>query len=112
MTEAGGASDPRPGLGAALDQTQRQIDATKPDDFGRSTPCAEYDVKTLLAHLFAVLRTLAVVGNGGDMTQVGDPADDRTDDWARRSAVPAPTSIGFGRRIRRQTRATTCRGAP
>ena len=38
-------------------------------------------MRTLLAHLVAVLRKLVVVGNGGDMTTVTDPADDLDDDW-------------------------------
>ncbi|NBE56574.1 TIGR03086 family metal-binding protein [Streptomyces boluensis] len=81
MTEVEATTDPRPRLSAALDQTQYAIDAIEDADLGRPTPCAEYDVRTLLAHLVAVLRKLAVVGNGGDMSQVKDPADDHTDDW-------------------------------
>ncbi len=38
-------------------------------------------MRALVAHLVAVLRKLAAVGNGGDMTQVTDPAEDHTDDW-------------------------------
>lgn len=51
MTEAGESPDPRPQLGATLDQTQRQVGAIEPADLGGPTPCAEYDVRTLLAHL-------------------------------------------------------------
>ncbi|WP_147915837.1 TIGR03086 family metal-binding protein [Ruania zhangjianzhongii] len=68
--------DPRPQLARALDQVEHQIAELRPHDFGRSTPCAEYDARTLLAHLVAVLRKLEVVRHGGDMTQVNDPATD------------------------------------
>lgn len=74
--------DPRPQLRAALDQTQRHVDAVQPAHLDQPTPCAEYDARTLLAHLVAVLRKLTVVGQGGDMTQVTDPADDPVDDWS------------------------------
>lgn len=36
---------------------------------------------TLLAHVVAVLRKLAAVGRGDDMSAVTDPADDITDGW-------------------------------
>lgn len=81
MTDSGAPGDPRPQLGAALDQTQHQVDAIDPADLTQPTPCAEYDVRTLLAHLVAVLRKLEVAGHGGDLTEVTDPADEATDDW-------------------------------
>ncbi len=82
MTKIAATPDPRLQLRAALDQTQHEIDAIEAIDLARTTPCAEYDVQTLLAHLVAVVRKLVVVGNGEDMTQVKDPADDHTDDWS------------------------------
>jgi uncharacterized protein (TIGR03086 family) len=82
MTRTAGRPDPRPRLFAALDQAQRQVDGVGSADLSRPTPCAEYEVRTLLAHLVAVLRKLAVVGQGGDMAQVTDPADDLGDDCA------------------------------
>lgn len=80
MTISDSTADPRPQLAAALDQVQRQLEAMQPDDLGRPTPCAEYDIRGLIAHLVAVLRKLTVVKNGGDMTQVPDPAEDLTGD--------------------------------
>lgn len=80
MTASDRAVDPRPQLSAALDQLQHQIDAIGPDDRERPTPCAEYNVRTLLAHIVAVLRKLELVGRDGDMTQVPDPATDLGDD--------------------------------
>ncbi|OZM72181.1 TIGR03086 family protein [Amycolatopsis antarctica] len=81
MTEIDATTDPRPHLSAALDQTEHQIDAIGNADLGLPTPCAEYDLRTLLAHLVAVLRKLTSLGNGEDMAQVKDPAEDRTEHW-------------------------------
>lgn len=80
MSLAEGTSDPRPQLGAALDQIEGQIDTLARKDLDRPTPCTEYDVRTLLAHLVAVLRKLTAVHEGGDATQVPDPAEDVADD--------------------------------
>ncbi|MCT2582482.1 TIGR03086 family metal-binding protein [Actinophytocola gossypii] len=74
-------TDPRPRLRAALDQTEHQINAVGHADLGLPTPCAEYDLRTLLAHLVAVLRKLTALGNGEGTADVPDPADDHTDDW-------------------------------
>ncbi|UYM07094.1 TIGR03086 family metal-binding protein [Solicola gregarius] len=82
MTETGGSADPRPQLSSALDQTQRQVDALRGDDFGHPTPCADYDAGTLVAHLIAVLRKLAAAGRGEDASAVTDPATDITGGWA------------------------------
>jgi uncharacterized protein (TIGR03086 family) len=75
-------TDPRPQLAAALDQMQRQVGVINASDLDRSTPCDGYDVRTLLAHVLAVIRKLDVVGHGGDTSDVTDPADDITDSWA------------------------------
>ena len=82
MTRTPEVRDPRPQLLAALDQVQRQVEAIGSADLSRPTPCADYEVRTLLAHLVAVLRKLTMVGQDGDMAQVTDPADDLGDDWA------------------------------
>lgn len=79
MTESVVASDPRPQMRAALDQTEHQLELLDDADLSRATPCAEFDVRTLVEHLVAVLRKLATVGRGGDMTAVADPADDLRD---------------------------------
>lgn len=81
MTETAGSADPRPQLSSALDQTQRQVDALNADDLGRPTPCADYDVRTLLAHLIAVLRKLTAAGRGEDASAVADPVTDITGGW-------------------------------
>lgn len=76
MTSTPGVVDPRPRLGFALDQLERQRDAVEPGDLITPTPCGDYDVKTLLAHVVAVIRKLATVGRGADMSSVADPAED------------------------------------
>lgn len=68
--------DPRPQMGVSLDQIERQVTAAGPADLAASTPCGEYDVELLMAHVIAVLRKIATVGRGGDMTTVTDPAVD------------------------------------
>jgi uncharacterized protein (TIGR03086 family) len=75
-------TDPRPQLDAALDQTEHQIGKLSADDLGRPTPCADYNVEMLLAHIVAVVRKLGAVGRGEDMNTVTDPADDVTKDWS------------------------------
>lgn len=69
-------TDPRPLLTAALDQLDRQVAAFGPGELSRPTPCDDFDVAKLLAHLTAVLRKLTLVRGGGDMTTVPDPAID------------------------------------
>lgn len=78
MTERTTDFDPRPQMRSALDQTEQQVEALADDDLSRATPCAAYDVQTLIAHLVAVLRKLATVGRGGPMSAVSDPAVDLT----------------------------------
>ncbi|MFK4599696.1 TIGR03086 family metal-binding protein [Streptomyces pristinaespiralis] len=81
MTETAESTDPRPQLSSALDQAQRQVDAFSADDLSRPTPCADYNVGTLLAHVIAVLRKLTAVGQGEEASAVADPATDVTDGW-------------------------------
>lgn len=80
MTATDPTHDPRPQLTLALDQVENQIRELRRGDMGRPTPCTEYDVRTLIGHLIAVLRKLEVVRHGGDMTQVKDPAHDLVGD--------------------------------
>lgn len=82
MTDFVENTDPRPQLGAALDQTEHQIGQLRADDPGRPTPCADYNVEMLLAHILAVIRKIAAVGRGEDMNTVTDPADDVSKDWS------------------------------
>ena len=40
--------------------------AVRPDQIDSSTPCAEFDVRTLIGHMLVVLRRVALLGEGGD----------------------------------------------
>jgi len=59
------SSDPRPLLAAALDQTGALVHGVRSDQLDLPTPCAEYDVRLLEAHLLGVLGRIAHVGAGG-----------------------------------------------
>lgn len=58
-------TDPRVVLGAALDQAERIVAEVRPDQLDSPTPCDEYDLRTLLGHLVAVLGRIDHVANGG-----------------------------------------------
>jgi uncharacterized protein (TIGR03086 family) len=60
------ANDPRPLFVRAVDQAERLVTTTSPDDLARPTPCDEYDVNTLLGHLLTVAARIDLALNGGD----------------------------------------------
>lgn len=75
--------DPRPLFARALDQTEQQVAAVRPDELSNPTPCADYDVRALLGHVVAVLHKIARVGAGADVRDVPDVIDGIDDDgWA------------------------------
>jgi uncharacterized protein (TIGR03086 family) len=77
-------SDPRPYLGAALDQTAKILQGVRPDQLDLPTPCAEYDVRRLAGHLLGVLGRIAHVGAGGapfDVPSIVEDVDDPTTAW-------------------------------
>lgn len=75
--------DPRPIFAHALDQTEREIAAVRPDKLDTRTPCADYDVRALLGHVLAVLHKLARLGSGVDTRDVPDVIDGIDDDgWS------------------------------
>ena len=69
-------TDPRPVLRRALDTAADTIASTGDDQFDRPTPCSEYTVRDLLAHLVGVARTAAATGRGENPFEVPqvDPA--------------------------------------
>jgi uncharacterized protein (TIGR03086 family) len=56
--------DPRPLYRRAVAQTETIVAAVAPDQFDLPTPCPEYDVRTLLAHITGGLTRTALVGEG------------------------------------------------
>lgn len=78
------ATDPRPGLGHALDQTGRLIGAVRPDRLTAPTPCEEYDVQQLVSHLLSVVRRIDLALHGGNALDIPllTEADDQVAAWA------------------------------
>lgn len=66
MTRTTTPTDPRPLYRDALAWTTDLIAAVKPDQLDLPTPCAEFDVRTLLGHLIATVERARVIGEGGD----------------------------------------------
>lgn len=58
--------DPRPLYTRATAQAAALIGTVRPDQLTGPTPCAEYDVRTLLSHIVGGTLRIAVVGEGGD----------------------------------------------
>jgi uncharacterized protein (TIGR03086 family) len=56
--------DPRPLYRRAVAQTEAVVAAVTPDQFALLTPCPEYDVRALLAHITGGLTRAALVGEG------------------------------------------------
>ena len=56
--------DPRPLYRRAVAQTETIVAAVTPDQLDLPTPCPEYDVRTLLAHITGGLTRTALVGEG------------------------------------------------
>jgi len=56
--------DPRPLYRRAVAQTETTVAAVTPDQLDLPTPCTEYDVRTLIAHITGGLTRTALVGEG------------------------------------------------
>lgn len=74
------AIDPRPIFFRAADQAERVVGAVRTDQLGEPTPCAEYDVRTLLGHFVSVLRRIDTVGRGGHPFDVPQVTTDLPDE--------------------------------
>jgi uncharacterized protein (TIGR03086 family) len=59
----------------ALASTQKLIEGVKPDQFSKSTPCPEFDVKALLNHLVGGNYLMATVAAGKPFDPGAAPAD-------------------------------------
>ncbi|MFD7158965.1 TIGR03086 family metal-binding protein [Kribbella sp. NPDC059898] len=89
-------NDPRPLFVRALDQTERLITTTSPEDLALPTPCDEYDVSTLQGHLLTVIARINLALQGGDpltIPVVTTGVDDVPAAWKeRRVALDATLS--------------------
>lgn len=65
--------DPRPLYRRAVAQTEAIVAAVELSQLGLPTPCPEYDVRTLLAHITGGLTRTALVGEG-DPDALAHPA--------------------------------------
>ena len=71
--------DPRPLLGAALDQAGALIATVTPEQATLPTPCDEYDINELIGHMQAVVRRIGVVLSGQPFWSV--PREIGSTDW-------------------------------
>ncbi|MFD5757313.1 TIGR03086 family metal-binding protein [Streptomyces sp. NPDC127044] len=75
--------DPRPLYTRATEQIAALVATVRPEQLAGPTPCAEFDVRTLLSHLAGGTRRIAVVGAGGDGMAVRPFLDGGEDDrWS------------------------------
>jgi len=74
------ADDPRAVLARAIATAGAVIDAVQPDQRALPTPCSDYDVRGMVAHLVSVLHRVTVIGGGGDIFTVPDRAELVADD--------------------------------
>jgi uncharacterized protein (TIGR03086 family) len=74
--------DPRPLYARATEQVAALIRTVRPEQLDGPTPCAEFDVRTLLSHMVGGSLRIAVVGEGGDGMAVHPFAEGVADeDW-------------------------------
>jgi len=84
------ATDPRPAFARATATACAVAAAVRPDQLDGPTPCSEYDVRTLLGHLVAVLRRVAAVGRGEHPFSVPQVTTDVPDDgWSAAARAAA-----------------------
>lgn len=112
-------TDPRPLYREALAWTASLIDQVREDQLTASTPCTDFDVRTLLGHLVATVERARVIGEGAEPSTVplvvaeiedGDHAaayrsaaarmwDVWSDDALLDATVTAPWGVAPGRAV-------------
>ena len=86
----------------ASDGFAQRVEAVKPDDWGAPTPCSEWDVRTLVAHVLDEQLWIPPLLGGETIEQVGDRfsgdqiGDDAAGSWAqaRKGALEAASAAG------------------
>lgn len=74
-------NDPRVIFTQAVAQTGSIVAAVRPDQAGLPTPCADWDVRTLVSHMTGGVTRIALIGEGADALSL-PPFADPGDDWA------------------------------
>jgi uncharacterized protein (TIGR03086 family) len=74
------APDPRDLLARAMATGVAVVAGVRPEQMALPTPCSDFDVRGLIAHLVAVLDRIVVIGNRGNVLEVPDRAALRPDD--------------------------------
>ena len=68
-------NDPRVTFHRAVAQTESIVAAVRPDQAGLPTPCADWDVRTLVSHMAGGVIRIALVGEGADALSIPPFAD-------------------------------------
>jgi uncharacterized protein (TIGR03086 family) len=78
-------SDPRDVIASTMATAVEVIAAVRPEQMELPTPCPDYDVRGLIAHLVAVLDRIEMFGTQGDVGSVGVQSELLADDeWVSR----------------------------
>lgn len=74
-------SDPRPHLRSASETALRVVEGVTADQLRLPTPCSEFDVEQLLAHLAFAVARVAEAGRGDEIAEPAEPM--HSTDWHR-----------------------------
>ncbi|MDL9938041.1 TIGR03086 family metal-binding protein [Gordonia sp. ABSL1-1] len=101
-------NDPRPAYAAATAWLTTLMRAVTPDQLDDPTPCTEYDVRALSAHLVMTARRAATIAEGGDILAVttdpdvfgaqdyADAATRAVELWADDALLTTPVIVPWG----------------
>ena len=104
-------TDPRSELRRAFEQAATVVDGVSAEQLGQPTPCSEFDVAALLAHLVGVANRVAGIGRGEeqphDLATVtlspeawagafGQAMSDALDAWSDDSLLERDLVLPFG----------------
>lgn len=60
------------GLEQTFDRAHKVIEGVRPDQLGDSTPCSEWDVRALLAHMIGVVTNIGTAARGEEPASAPD----------------------------------------
>lgn len=80
-------------LSAALDQAADVLSAVSPDQLSRTTPCSDWDVARLMAHLVAGPRNFVLMSSGGQPDWSAKPP--LPEDWTAEFRSAADDLLGM-----------------